>query len=510
MLVQGDRYLRAPAQTGQAMVLCLLFAGAAALVGLLLFNSGMLANNKTQLQNAADAGAYSGAVMLARDHNFAAYSNRAMVANQVAVAQLVSLDSYLEDAASTHARLNDFVQNLQSLIPSSKPAWTAGKRSPIETVNTAYGKIAAPAVKSLNILIRAFANAQKLHHTATAANVMFIVNDVVKKNDPQASLSTGSFQTVTTLVQINKWKNDYTKEYRANDKSAPADRFANVVVNDKSTDGFVRNRTSIPLPAWSGRPTSASCLFVGSPVNTTFGFAHGGGTILSSDKRRWLALDATMGAGVHVCRFYVPFVGVVYTTVPLTDPSLSHGLGGSGGAVAGRGGNYGETSGFSGNPDSTKLYGYSLIIAAVPALVRYNLKGPGTSLDTSGGLQDTYRDMATLATAPANQSPEVNGGETPLSVEVERTGASVRTSSAILGNANDLRLDSAFKGDTLRTLSSAQAYFYRPKQDSGAFTRNGWRRADNKAEMANLFNPYWQARLSDPSEPQRAASLLAQ
>ncbi|MFC0253897.1 pilus assembly protein TadG-related protein [Massilia consociata] len=496
-------------QAGQALVLCLLFAGAAALVSLLLFNSGMLANTKTQLQNAADAGAYSGAVMLARDHNFSAYANRAMVANQVAVAQLVSLDSYLEDAASTHARLNDLVQHAQSLIPRSKPSWNAGKRSPIERVNTAYGKLGGPAVKSLNRLVRAFENAQRLHHTATAANVMFIVNEVIQKNDPQASLSTGMFQSATTLVQIDKWKNDYTKEYRANDSSSAADRFANVVVDEQSTDAFTRNRRSIPLPAWSGRPTALSCLLIGQPVNTTFGFVHGGGTILSSDKRRWLALDASMGAGVHVCRYYVPFVGVVYTTLPLIDPS-SHGFGGSGGAVAGRGGAYGESSGFSGNPGSTNLYGYSLVIAAIPAGVRYLSKGPGASLDVNGGLQDSYRDLADLAHKPVNQSPELNGGQTPLTVEVERPASSVRTSSAFLGGASNLRLDPALKGATMRSLSSAHAFFYRPKQNSSAFTRTGWQRADNRAEMANLFNPYWQARLRDPSLAERAASFGAQ
>jgi len=491
---------------GQALVLCLLLAGAAALASLLLFNSGMLANTKTQLQNAADAGAYSGAVMLARDHNFSAYSNRAMVANQVAVAQLVSLDSYLEDAAKTHGRLNDLVQSIQADIPTSKGMWDAGKKHRIEDVNNAYVKIAGPAVRAIDALIRAFDTAQHLHHETTAASVMFIVDEVVQKNDPHASVSTGKFQTGTTLVQVKRWRNDYTARHRANDNSAAADRFANVVVSDKSTDGFTRSRLSVPLPAWSSTPKPWYCP-LGIPQNTTFGFVHSGGTILSRDKKRWLALDATMGAGVHVCE-YITFWGPVIVTVPLIDPS-STGLGGSGGAVAGRGGRYGESTGFSGNPLSTRMYGYALInpLTLVPAQVRYQSTGPGATLDANGGLQDNYRDIAATAATPLNQAPERNGAQIPLTVEVQRGQDSVRTSSQFLGGATNIRLDPALKGGTMRSLAAAQAFFYRPKQDSSAFTRNGWQRADNRAEMASLFNPYWQARLSDRSDAERLLSI---
>jgi hypothetical protein len=56
------------------MASTLVFGAVAALIALLLFNSGMLANAKTRLQNAVDAGAYSAALLQARDHNFAARS----------------------------------------------------------------------------------------------------------------------------------------------------------------------------------------------------------------------------------------------------------------------------------------------------------------------------------------------------------------------------------------------------------------------------------------------------
>ena len=59
---------------------------------------------KIKLQNTADAAAYSAAVLQARDYNFAAYTNRAMVANQVTVAQAVSLRSWIDDLDNTYTR----------------------------------------------------------------------------------------------------------------------------------------------------------------------------------------------------------------------------------------------------------------------------------------------------------------------------------------------------------------------------------------------------------------------
>ena len=133
-------------QRGQAMVLTLLFGIATALMTLVLFNSGILANTKTRLQNAADAGAYSAGVLQARDHNFSAYLNRAMVANQVAVVQIASLKSYLEDAAATRQRMDGAVLGTESLLPMHKPQWEFAESLPVATSNSTFSGFAGPAV----------------------------------------------------------------------------------------------------------------------------------------------------------------------------------------------------------------------------------------------------------------------------------------------------------------------------------------------------------------------------
>lgn len=499
---KGARCARGNGERGQAMLFTLLFAGATALICLLLYNSATLANAKTKLQNAADAGAYSSGLLLARDHNFSAYTNRAMVANQVAVAQFVSLKSYLEDASDTRTRLTNAQHTEQSRRALVKPSWVAAKLIPMRAIYNSYLTMARSSVKTIDTLIEAFSHAQELHHLATTANLIFIADEVVKRNDSLASVSKGTFQIGNAVMQIDRWKG-YTNRHRANDPSAQADRFANVVVSEQSTDQFIRDRESSPLPGWESIPSQYGCPKPLIPIWTSFEFEHRGGTILSSNKKRWLAMDATMGKGWVWCQLkYLPI-----------RRTLRDGNGGSGGAVAGAGGAYNDRIGFRGNPVATRYYGRALTHSDTrrPARLRY-AKGPGSTLDGSAGLQDYYRDVSNTSGTPANQSPELNGGQAPLTIEVVREGNSIRTAAKILPGAKKFTLDDrgGLKGNSMRALSSAHAYFYRANTDSSVFTKTGWKRADNRSEMANLFNPYWQARLVDRTDDERIASVQAQ
>jgi len=104
--------------------------------------------------------------------------------------------------------------------------------------------------------------------------------------------------------------------------------------------------------------------------------------------------------------------------------------------------------------------------------------------------------VADTTNTTANQSAELNGAAKPFTIEVRREAATIRTSSRVVGNgAATIKADDQMKGDSMRALASGAAYFFRPNRDSNAFTRTGWGRADNRTEMANLFNPYWQAQL---------------
>ncbi|XQM28239.1 hypothetical protein ACNSZF_02265 [Burkholderia gladioli] len=96
--------MTAPANTrhaderGQALLPALLFLAVGCAALLLAFGSLQLTSAKIQLQNTADASAYAAALLQARDYNFSAYTNRAMIANQAAVAQMVGLKSFVQHA----------------------------------------------------------------------------------------------------------------------------------------------------------------------------------------------------------------------------------------------------------------------------------------------------------------------------------------------------------------------------------------------------------------------------
>lgn len=506
------------AQAGQALVLTLVFFVAAGLVSLLLFNSGMLANAKTRLQNAADAAAYSAGVLQARDHNFSAYTNRAMVANQATVAQIVSIKSYLEDADDTYGRMKGVLLTLQAMDPTQHPLWDEGLDTSgpaVSKANSMFSSVAPTYTQAIDQLIKAHQNAQQLHHLATVADAITVAKEVITKNDPSAKMSTGVFSAGDLAYRVTQWDGS-TKQHSANDSSAEADRFADLVVSSKSTDRFTRNRSSIPIPAWYGE-TSKSCMLLhpGTYItsSSSFSFFHGGGTLLSGDKKRWLALDATMGSGAIVCTYWSTCGKFLPVPCPDTDVTpLFDGIGGSGGGLAGAAGGYGgDYTGYKSNPIETVGYGYALFSpAAVPAQVRHISKGPGSTLDSNGGLQDYYRDMADpTKKVPANQTPEENGGKFPVTIEVERLASTFRTSGKFLQNSTIIKLDDAMASDTMRAMSAAHAYFYRSKTDSG-FTRSGWSRGDGKTEIANQFSPYWQARLVDRTDVDRAASIVEQ
>ncbi len=91
------------AQRGQILP----FAAAFLVLCLALFyfavNTAQMSVEKTRVINAADAAAYSAGVVQARSLNLTAYTNRAIIANQVGVAQMLTLNNELNHLASFYS-----------------------------------------------------------------------------------------------------------------------------------------------------------------------------------------------------------------------------------------------------------------------------------------------------------------------------------------------------------------------------------------------------------------------
>src|SRR5690606_31629994 len=102
-------------QRGQALVLALVLVFAGLLGLFFMFSTGQVSASKQRLVNAADAAAYSAALWRARVLNFHAYANRAIVAQEVAVAQAVTLVSWAK-------YFEQFTGNASTLAAAWPPA----------------------------------------------------------------------------------------------------------------------------------------------------------------------------------------------------------------------------------------------------------------------------------------------------------------------------------------------------------------------------------------------------
>src|SRR6056297_1180104 len=178
-------------QHGQAAVAIYLFLAVLVVSALFIYKAGKLTSDKMMMQNAADAAAYSASVTEARDLNFAAYMNRAIVANEVAIGQLVGLASW---AFHWHS-FADFLMTYDTLIIA--PATLGVSTAPMQAVTNALWRV--PAQSFFLPLTRALANfgtivlhninkaygiAQYAFHAVSIVNAIGVLDDVLTRNAP--------------------------------------------------------------------------------------------------------------------------------------------------------------------------------------------------------------------------------------------------------------------------------------------------------------------------------------
>ena len=131
-------------QKGQMMVyvtaLLLVIAGSVFYV----FDGYQVSNEKTRLQGTTDAAAYSVAAIEARNLNFQAYTNRAMIANHVAVAQattLVGWSRWLHNTSRNISTITKWIPYLNAVTAAIENAAKA-----IKEVMEPLMKVAATAL----------------------------------------------------------------------------------------------------------------------------------------------------------------------------------------------------------------------------------------------------------------------------------------------------------------------------------------------------------------------------
>lgn len=460
-------------QRGQALpfALILLSAGAAALY--LAFNSSQLAHAKAKEQDTADSAAYSVGVLQARDLNFAAYANRAMIANQVAAAQMVSIKSYVDELDATYGPTfwDRFVDSMATVTVE----WTGPKRlgsgvvKDIKHLLDSTLPIATAAIDDLNV---ALSYEQYTFHNSMAVQIPLLADEVAQANQPDSHVTKTYFATrgVLELASVTSFATQNASAGKTGE-----DRFADVLVDKMTLDGFVKQRGLNSRLPFVESPSRCGGWISGALV-------HLGGTQLRQDKRGWESLDATDMNGVLIC-----IILDVLVPIPFA------GTEGSGGAANGPGGRYSSRNGYGGYNN----FGGSLtnLLTRFAAQQQYNI-GVGRTMSGNGGLQPYY-ELANLST-PARGS-DFNRAPA-ITVEVQRASSSIRTTDQIKIGTGSLQVQDGTAQNQMRSLSSASAYFIRPDNGSGG-TAGGllnvahWKRDDGKWEYPSLFNPYWQSSL---------------
>lgn len=106
------------AQSGQALLLGLLLLSASYLAAFGFIRLARLIDEKTRLINATDAAAYSTGIMHARLLNYNAYINRALIANDIAIAQWLSVGSWSQHIQQYQHRQTSTTQLQQTGLQS--------------------------------------------------------------------------------------------------------------------------------------------------------------------------------------------------------------------------------------------------------------------------------------------------------------------------------------------------------------------------------------------------------
>lgn len=258
---------RCPSARGSILPigLALLFLGAMVIVR--QHSVGELYSTKQRLTSAADSAAYGAAIWQARVLNFHAYANRAILANEVAIAQAVTLVAWAN-------YFNQFANNADTLspvIPYLGPFLHEAAQS-VELMNAGVRLGAAAEVTARNGWQQALRTSQDLlalstHHFALNS----VANEVARANDSRffAWVLPGANVTVKT----------------AHVDESGRHRFAQLVTD--SLDPFVKGsrQTDIALPLPSG------CLISARAQERTPWLRKRGGTVLSGDLSNWEGVD---------------------------------------------------------------------------------------------------------------------------------------------------------------------------------------------------------------------------
>lgn len=442
-------------QSGQALVYGL-GVMAVALGGLFfLFNTGQLLQEKTKLVNTADAAAYAGGVMHARALNFNAYSNRALIANEVLVAHLVSVSSwslYARNATRTVPQRFPGCNTPQGAaayttmsfgLYSASCFFVTVNRGGIDTITETIQSLGSPLLTAVELSKSAIKSSLNQIHAPGIGLVQSrnqVIQEIVQANydndgdvqvEPRGALPGSSFNLT------DQWS-DFTRQTTGQARV----RMATVARNAAFTDQFIPNRS------WTQRALVPKCW---APIEFNQVNRRGSTNLLGLDE--WRASDT----------FVYQYRQQRWWGCRTRQTGL-----GSGQTRARKGG-----AAFSNGFSSRTWNQYS----GIPAF--YDLKVLDKSSPTLKFTVKLIRKASQLKTGDGrSEVRSVNEGN----------------------ELNPNRFYTQLKGSRMQAMSASEVFFERPISEPNA----------RGNELPSLFNPFWQVRLIQPDATEVAIHANAQ
>lgn len=555
--------LPAAHQRGQAMVLILLVTVVAVLIGLSLVNTGIIASEKLQLQNAADATAYSISTIEARDLNFTAYTNRAMVANEVAIGQMVGMASWATMVAATPAWLDFYLSPIYAVpvVGQIIMGIIRALRAVTGVIKTGVLAFTKAVSKVIPYVNQAYSTAQRGMHLATLYFGGMSLFEVMNANADNARLSVFgwlalarhintyfgdlSFKDDSFVTSYRQSKSSNLIPQRGGDPASDAQKEGMqqlAALIHASRDPFSTNRECKNNPIFGGlcKDPGGWAIPMMVPINVKLelkplGFcvlclnlqfnvnlSRKGGTDLRAksqgkdkeDHYIWTAVD-TVGMAVYA-NLSAIVLGLQVVPSFFRDRHLDvpFGIGAAQAAATGdqiRPVPLDKTlwPKDAGGETIKKGYGSSPLIAPVSWLFPSPFPGAGgpSFAAASNNINASYKGLP--------RYNETKAG--PDSIKLDKKfKLGFEAPYLVIGMVKDMdkvkqspgqgrfALDPHAGDGSLAVIAKSEVFFNRPND------LTWYARGDGKTELANTFNPYWDARLVDTSVLDRTAALAIQ
>lgn len=430
---------------GFVLIAGLILTGALGVLLYVLAQSAILTNDKAKSLAIADASAKSVATWYAQILNYDAYTNRAIAANEIMIAQAVTLTAWSQYVST----LSNNVGTLASVIPALQPtaAWIKETAELSHQMAKGAAMIEVPLRSAYTKALQT--SQQVMHASATPFSAQAMVNEVAWTADQRFFAQIIPSSNISAFTAFTK-----------NHSGAERNELASLI--RRSQDTFSQQRGSDSrlylMPTTGCIPTSWDKLFSK--------LIKRGATWLTPDLENWESADTL---SIHTWRRRSRW----NRTCSGIGESIALGWGAADADMTGVGDMVSDPAGNSANP------------AAYQNSRSHVVRIPGYL-----GLS-SHRELASsIAQARKDASIRV-----PVLVRLP-VGKIKATSAGRQARQAD---ESRALGGALWSLSVAETVFTRPADTM---------RDPASREFANLFAPFWGSKLVSPSAADRSLALI--